>query len=260
MGKTCKVGNKKTTLVPQRGRVKSFLIGNEMTLAMPVIDVEASGLDEESYPIEVGFVLDCGSSFNFLIKPLRKWKHWDNTAQGIHGISQAKLHTDGQKPIDVARKLNEILGGTTIYCDAVYYDTFWIDKLFTDVKLKRKFVIKDIQSCFANKNQLTHYHKIKNDLFEKGGVRHRADVDAGVLYEAFRLSYILKDSVPVFSNGNRVLIKHQPDLGEAKVVDSCVPTDAIRIDGDPVRFYVEIKLDRGGKVLRYHESSLEKLV
>lgn len=55
-----------------------------------------------------------------------------------------------------------------------------------------------------------------------------------------------------FKNGDRVLVKHQKEMGVLEVVEACDPTDLKRIGGEPVSFYVRV-----GDNLGYHESSLE---
>ena len=42
-----------------------------------IIDVEASGFGNGSYPIEVGVVLNNGEKFCTLIVPAANWTHWD---------------------------------------------------------------------------------------------------------------------------------------------------------------------------------------
>jgi len=56
--------------------------------------------------------------------------------------------------------------------------------------------------------------------------------------------------------GERVIIKHQRDMGVCFVVNSHDPTDMTRIGGQPVGYYVRIDCDTK-RNLGYHESSLE---
>lgn len=61
-------------------------------------DIEASGLDEASYPIEIGWSLPDGRTRSFLIKPEPEWTHWDEAAEDLHGISREELEKSGLPP------------------------------------------------------------------------------------------------------------------------------------------------------------------
>lgn len=41
------------------------------------LDIEATGIHEDSYPIEIGWVDTEGNESSFLIKPIPEWTHWD---------------------------------------------------------------------------------------------------------------------------------------------------------------------------------------
>ncbi|WP_171905933.1 hypothetical protein [Sphingobium phenoxybenzoativorans] len=51
------------------------------------LDFEASSLAKRSYPIEVGWVFEDGSSAAYLIRPAPDWTDWDAGAAAIHGIA-----------------------------------------------------------------------------------------------------------------------------------------------------------------------------
>lgn len=58
-----------------------------------------------------------------------------------------------------------------------------------------------------------------------------------------------------FCEGEKVIIKHQRELGEFTVTNPKEETDIKRVGGDPVGHYVRL----GEQGLGYHESSLEKV-
>ena len=65
---------------------------------MIIFDVEASGLSDDSYPIEVAWQDGTNEDLfdSFLIKPCDSWVHWDDYAeQEIHHISRNTLHSEG---------------------------------------------------------------------------------------------------------------------------------------------------------------------
>lgn len=95
-----------------------------------IIDVEASGLDSRSYPIEVGVVLGDGRTYDALIKPQRGWRYWCKEAENLHGLSREKLARDGKEAAEVCRELNRFCAGGTVYSDCWVIDTPWLTKLF----------------------------------------------------------------------------------------------------------------------------------
>ena len=74
-----------------------------------IIDIEASGFGSHSYPIEIGFITPEGKRYCSLIKPHRRWTHWDQNAESVHKISRTTLQEHGKPAHLVARELNENL-------------------------------------------------------------------------------------------------------------------------------------------------------
>ena len=79
-----------------------------------IIDIEASGFGNGSYPIEVGLALPDGSTHCFIIRPASNWTHWDSSAQAIHGISRETLIESGKPPPEVADSLNRLVAGQKV--------------------------------------------------------------------------------------------------------------------------------------------------
>ena len=95
-----------------------------------IIDIEASGFGAGSYPIEVGTVLTDGSAYCSLISPEPDWRHWEHSAEGVHGITRETLREHGKPAAAVAQALNDRLRGHTVYTDAWYHDYQWLARLF----------------------------------------------------------------------------------------------------------------------------------
>jgi|AntDeeMinimDraft_4_1070355.scaffolds.fasta_scaffold00079_49 hypothetical protein len=104
---------------------------------MYILDIEASGLGPESYPIEIAWCsLDGEQSWSVLINPdtAGDWEDWDEHAEeAIHGISRDLLRREGRDVVTVARELEERLGGEEVFSDAVSFDGFWLRRLFEAV-------------------------------------------------------------------------------------------------------------------------------
>jgi hypothetical protein len=144
-----------------------------------IIDCEASGLSEKSYPIEIGVAFK-DDSFSFLIKPLDSWNDWDEKSAKIHKIERDELFINGITVYDAAYRLNSQLRGLTVYSDAADFETFWIDKLFSSVGISRNFDIESIYSLNFDPNK---YMIAKKDLSLKS-VIHRAENDAIIIRDS----------------------------------------------------------------------------
>lgn len=95
-----------------------------------IVDVEASGLHVDSYPIEIAwFDFETKESDSFLIKPASFWTYWDPEAEKIHGIDLSELILRGISVFEASDRLISSLKGRTVYSDAVAFDGMWIDCL-----------------------------------------------------------------------------------------------------------------------------------
>ena len=150
-----------------------------------VIDFEASSLDQDSYPIEVGLALWPGPDqaifgWSTLIRPAGEWSrhgHWSPKSAKVHGIPGRDLLAHGQ-PVDrVAAALNAALGaGTIAWCDGDAYDIHWTNALFAAASTAAVF-------------RLGQWHRLIGMLspamrerglgwLERAPARHRAREDA----------------------------------------------------------------------------------
>lgn len=114
-----------------------------------VIDFEASALDDESYPIEVGIAIWAGPmasirTWSSLIEPAPEWVRdgvWFEAAQKIHGIAPRDL-VGAPAPTSVMRTLNRILGpGALAISDNPSWETFWLGRLATAAGMDAAFSI-----------------------------------------------------------------------------------------------------------------------
>lgn len=143
---------------------------------MIIFDVEASGLSDDSYPIEVAWQdsndPECFDSF--LINPNETWKHWDDYAeQEIHHISRNTLQLEGISTTDACIRLNTKLAGKTIYSDAVEYDQKWLLKLCDESGIAPEFSIGSIYQ-FIDEEKLRKFES----SIDSERIIHRALDDA----------------------------------------------------------------------------------
>lgn len=111
------------------------------------LDLEASGLAPGCYPIEVGWAsVDAAGVVvgeATLIRPTDEWmRHgtWDPSAEQLHRISLDDLQRHGQDPMDVARRMNVVLDGRTLYSDSIS-DVVWTKALFDAAAERMTFEI-----------------------------------------------------------------------------------------------------------------------
>ena len=151
-----------------------------------IIDIEASGLNFDAYPIEIAVIVK-NRRKSWLIKPQDDWRYWDDTAEAMHGISRDLLQKEGINATTVVQELNEFLAGSIepLYSDAAYWDADWIDTLYFSVNQKRGFYIDSLFDLLDDQQQTRFKHE-KERLAASGKfLQHRAEQDVEMIREAF---------------------------------------------------------------------------
>ena len=171
-----------------------------------VIDVEASGFDPMSYPIEVGVAFENGSRFSTLIKPVDEWQHWDSTAEKLHYIQRDTLIHHGKSVLEVALKLNSLLDKETVYSDGWVVDKPWLDSLFFQAGVNRSFFISPLEMILCEE-QMERWHEVKNKMIaELNPERHRASCDAWIIQQTYVHTLNLQnDELSLTTAGNLAL-------------------------------------------------------
>ncbi|NDY71371.1 hypothetical protein DO021_02690 [Desulfobacter hydrogenophilus] len=150
-----------------------------------IVDVESSGLGCESYPIEIGLALEGENRYCSLILPADRWTHWDTAAQDTHHISREVLIKYG-KPLNyVAKGLNRVLKGLTVYSDGWVTDKLWVTRLFSEAGIRQAFTISPLE-CILTEPQMEIWHTTKDSIIASMALtRHRACSDAFIIQETF---------------------------------------------------------------------------
>ncbi|MEJ2611355.1 MAG: exonuclease domain-containing protein [Candidatus Thiodiazotropha sp.] len=154
-----------------------------------IIDIEASGLNFDSYPIEIAVLVN-DKRESWLIKPQEEWHYWDDSAEAMHGISRELLQKEGINAATVVQELNKFLARSTepLYSDAAYWDVDWIDTLYFSVNQKRNFYINSLLDLLDNQQQ-TRFKQKRKRLADSGRFQqHRAAQDVEMIREAFILA------------------------------------------------------------------------
>ena len=165
------------------------------------LDVEASSLETNSYPIEVAWSDHIGNIESHLINPytVDSWTDWDYEAQQVHGISRKMCREEGVNPRWLCGKMNHFIApNESIYADGGSFDEHWIDQLYGAGSDRGfpKFKIVNSDNVMIQELRKTEKNVIKRlDLFEELKLearkivdgRHRARIDVQYLIELFKL-------------------------------------------------------------------------
>jgi hypothetical protein len=93
------------------------------------LDFEASSLSKHSYPVEVAWVFEDGTSEAHLIRPAPNWTDWDRKAEAIHGIPREALVREGTPHDEVAARMVDALSGHRLFASAPSWDGKWLSAL-----------------------------------------------------------------------------------------------------------------------------------
>lgn len=146
-----------------------------------VIDFEASGFGQGSYPIEVGFSGRHGEGWCSLIRPEREWQQWDMEAARQHGIAREILIERGNTAQHVAEQLNHFLSGRTVYSDGWGQDYVCMVRLFDAAGIAPKFKLNDLFEIIEDE-QIPRWNETKDLVRKELCVnRRRASSDARIL-------------------------------------------------------------------------------
>ncbi|MGI1678917.1 MAG: hypothetical protein K6L75_09310 [Cellvibrionaceae bacterium] len=161
-------------------------MNNPLSKNINIIDIEASGLRSDSYPIEIAIMVD-GVKHIWLIKPEEHWTYWSDDAQDLHGISLKMLQREGKPAATVAKELNQAMTHSDglLYSDAIHWDSGWINTLYDAANIKMNFKIVSLYDLLSEEQSLmfdNHRSKLANsgdyDL-------HKADEDVALIYQAY---------------------------------------------------------------------------
>jgi len=150
-----------------------------------ILDIEASGFGPGSYPIEVGFVTGDGKAWCSLVRPEADWRHWDEGAAAMHGITREHIERHGRCVADISAALNERLRGQVVYSDAWAHDYTWLNRIYESAERSPSFKLDNLRALLDDQ-QAAHWHEVKAQLLGTlGSQRHRASADARLLQQTY---------------------------------------------------------------------------
>ncbi len=152
------------------------------------MDIEASGFGPDSYPIEVGVVLENQRTYCSLIRPEVNWNHWSDEAEQVHGISRKCLLDYGKSIVQVINDLNQLLDNKTVYSDGWVVDHSWMIRLYSEAGQQQSFRLSPLENIL-NEQQMSIWHSTKEKVISDLNLqRHRASSDALIIQKTYALS------------------------------------------------------------------------
>lgn len=150
-----------------------------------IFDIEASGLSDKSYPIEIAFTTLLGEDDSFLINPqtAKNWSHWCIEAAQVHKIPRHECINKGISVFDAVNRLNSQLAMCLILSDAPDQDLFWLTRLFDEVDTEMRFTVMGIGEFASRFSATPDAFATFTSLKAKTAVAHRALADSKQILE-----------------------------------------------------------------------------
>ncbi|NPU93599.1 MAG: hypothetical protein HPY82_16930 [Gammaproteobacteria bacterium] len=148
---------------------------------MIILDIEASGLDLESYPIEIAWQHRSNPKLfdSFFICPESVWTYWDQYAEDhIHHISRSTIQAEGIDVRAAATRLNDALGEHEVYSDSLEYDGRWLGQLYRAAQIEKRFRLMSVYSLIDPSKVVSFQHR-----YAQSGIKHRALSDVKKIIE-----------------------------------------------------------------------------
>lgn len=121
----------------------------DYTNDLAFLDFEASSLDEQGWPIEVGvsWLTDQGGieSHTKLIRRHRSWNlsAWSKQSEQLHGISIEQLEKEGIQPDEAAEWFVSVTESRRIGSDAPEFEGRWLGRLLR-TSMREALVVKQV--------------------------------------------------------------------------------------------------------------------
>lgn len=156
-----------------------------------MLDFEASGLDPQGWPIEIGlsWITDHGAveTWASLIRPDPGWStaHWSEPSADVHGIPPEAL-AEAPPAADVAREMLARSEGRVVLSDAPDFEQRWLDRLLGTIGRAGAITVRDYDMAtfrlFEGSLRLDSVY----DHLARHPAPHRAGPDSRRLAAAWR--------------------------------------------------------------------------
>lgn len=151
------------------------------------IDFEASSLDLQSWPIEVGFATSGGLEDSFLLARQQQWSmaYWDRWSALLHGISVEDLDASGLQPAAAMARLKP-LEGLFVVSDAPEFDSHWLGRICEAAGVAPPFPVNDWSSVLPSDLTRPEQDALLKKIRRRYPRHHRAGPDAQIMREVWR--------------------------------------------------------------------------
>lgn len=164
------------------------------------IDIEASALGEQSYPIEIGLAnVKSGEVRSWLVRPTELWLNeyiWAADSALIHNIPRQMLIDEGVPSEQVIEEMKEFLGRRPkLLSDDEDCDKSWLTTLKGEIDFPMSpFFVDDFQelawdlTCAAGRAQdVAFLYQLEHEAQSRFSQQHRAGPDARRNAEILRI-------------------------------------------------------------------------
>ncbi|KIN60460.1 Exonuclease superfamily [Sulfitobacter noctilucae] len=162
---------------------------NKLYTKVAFLDFEASSLDKDSWPVEIGLSwvdqnLDV-QTFESLIRPAPEWPEdaWSPASAAIHNIARRDLD-NAPDIITVVNAFLHALKGRIALSDAVSFERHWLDQLFGAAGVSDHVSIHDFDAATLGAfppNVLDHVY----ERLDRTQAPHRAGPDSARMAKAW---------------------------------------------------------------------------
>lgn len=116
------------------------------------VDVEASTLDTDTFPIEIGWSVDDEQDPpSFLIKPAPGWDSTDayQAGKACHGIPYVDLVAKGVHLLDIPGCLDKAWAGAILVSDNPQFDQNWVAQVYAELNRRSPWQMVELDVIFA---------------------------------------------------------------------------------------------------------------
>ena len=118
------------------------------------VDIEASSIEEGSFPIEVGWCIDDDSPpVSFLISPDPGWDTtfgWSPISQAMHGITLEDLRRDGIDVVSAAGRIEAAFSHRRVVSDNPEFDDFWLSLIYEAAGISKGWTVGHVEDAYRS--------------------------------------------------------------------------------------------------------------
>jgi hypothetical protein len=163
--------------------------GDPAVARIVFLDIEASSLDADSWPVEIGAAWiddDEISVVSSLIRPDPDWPRsaWSSASASIHAIAEVELEM-APRAAEVAAHFAALLQGALVVSDAPAWDGYWLRRLLATLDPAPRIAVRDFEVVA----HVAFSHQARPTVHEylaRSRSPHRAGPDARRLAAAWR--------------------------------------------------------------------------